>query len=94
MNFVLFIAPVSPWKCFKQGYYWTQKPWLSDGMKKNTIKTKNKLYRWYKKTGSAEHESIYKQNRNNLTNCLLQQGKVITRHFLMEKKSLKNRGVF
>ena len=56
---------------------------------KKTIKTKNKLYRLYKKTGNAEHESIYKQNRNNLTNCLLQQGKVITRHFLLKKNYLK-----
>ena len=58
-----------PMKVFKQGYR-TWKPWLSDGMKKS-IKTKNKLYRRYKKTGNAEHESIYKQYRNNLNKLLI-----------------------
>ena len=58
-----------PMKVFKHGYQ-TRKPWLSDGMKKS-IKTKNKLYRRYKKTGNAEHESIYKQYRNNLNKLLI-----------------------
>ena len=58
-----------PMKVFKQGYR-TRKPWLSDGMKKS-IKTKNKLYRRYKKTGNAEHEYIYKQYRNNLNKLLI-----------------------
>ena len=57
-----------PMKTFKQGYR-TRKPWLSEGMKKS-IKTKNKLYKQYKKTGSIEHESVYKQYRNNLNKLL------------------------
>ena len=57
-----------PMKIFKQGYR-TRKPWLSEGMKKS-IKTKNKLYKQYKKTGSIEHESVYKQYRNNLNKLL------------------------
>ena len=46
-----------PMKIFKQGYR-TRKPWLSERMKKS-IKTKNKLYKQYKKTGSIEHESVF-----------------------------------
>ena len=59
-----------PIKMFKQGYR-TRKPWLSEGMK-NSIKTKNKLYRQCKKTGNIEHESVYKQYRNNLNKLLIE----------------------
>ena len=38
-----------PMKIFKQGYR-TRKLWLSEGMKKS-IKTKNKLYKQYKRLG-------------------------------------------
>ena len=58
-----------PVKVFKQGYR-TRKPWLSEGMKKS-IKVKNSLYRQYRKTGNVEHESVYKQYRNNLNKLLI-----------------------
>ena len=57
-------------KFFKQGYR-TRKPRLSEGMK-NSIKTKNELYRQCKKTGNVEHESVYKQYRNNLNKLLIE----------------------
>ena len=48
----------------------TRNPWLSEGLKKS-IKVQNKRYRQYKKTGHVEHESVYKQYRNNLNKLLI-----------------------
>ena len=58
-----------PLKSYKIGYK-TRKTWLSEGMK-NSIKTKNRLYRRQKITKNHEHEKLYKSYRNKLNNLLL-----------------------
>ena len=72
----------------KQGYQ-TRKSWLSEGMK-NSIKTKNKLYRQCEKTGNVEHDSVYKLYRNNLNILLieLKQKEAIMRHFSVKIKTI------
>ena len=58
-----------PLKSYKVGYK-TRKTWLSEGMK-NSIKTKNKLYRRQKITKNHELEKLYKSYKNKLNNLLL-----------------------
>ena len=59
-----------PRKTFKYGYR-TRKPWLTEGMKQS-IKTKNKLYKKSKKSSNPEHELHYKRYRNKLNKMLLE----------------------
>ena len=74
MNFVMFITPVFPWKFLSKAIEPGNHGYPTGWMK--SIKTKNKLYRRYKKTGNAEHESIYKQYRNNLNRLLITAEKI------------------
>ena len=49
--------------------YNTRKPWLTSALKQS-IRTKNKLYRKFKTIGSSFYECLYKQYRNKLNNLL------------------------
>ena len=53
----------------------------------NSIKTKNKLYRQCKKTGNVEHESVYKQYRNNLNKLLIEAERSHYQTLFNENKS-------
>ena len=62
---------------------------------KKSIKTKNRLYKQYEKTGNVEHESVHKQYRNNLNKLLTAAERShYETLFNMTKDNLKNPGVF
>ena len=74
-----------PIKTFKYGYR-TRKPWLSDGMK-NSIKTKNKLFKKSKRSSNPEHEINYKRYRNRLNKVLLDAERTHYNDILNENKN-------
>ena len=50
--------------------YNNRKPWLTEGLR-SSIKSKNKLYRKYKKVDSVANETNYKLYKNKLKKCLI-----------------------
>ena len=69
----------------KIGYY-TRKPWLTEGMKRQ-IKIKNRLYRRYLRSEDSEHHTLYRKFRNALTKRLRKAEKDHYEKIISENKS-------
>ena len=67
--------------------YNNRKPWLTEGLR-SSIKSKNKLYRKYKKVDSVANETTHKLYKNKLKKCLISAEK--SYYFELIKKHKNN----